>query len=111
MKKHFAFPLFSLVDRQKIDPETSDLRGLAEQLGKYLAHNFSINAGAVSIEGVAKNAAGDVDLFLLLADVPAENWPAAMALADVQKAQLFSCEFAADADGTGRFTLTPLKSA
>ncbi len=105
MKKHFALPLFSLVDRKKIDPETSDLRGLAAQLEKFLAHNFDVTAGTVSIEGVAQNA-GEIELFLLLADVPAESWPALMALADVQKTQLFVCKIDED---SGRFTLTPAK--
>ncbi|MDR2863030.1 MAG: hypothetical protein LBV54_04025 [Puniceicoccales bacterium] len=108
MTRHFALPLFALVDRHKIDPDTSDLLGLSQQIGHYLLHNFSIEHGGVSIEGV-HGAGGTVDLYLVITEVSQESWPALFALADVQKTRLLLCEF--PDDGTGRFVLTPLESA
>ncbi|MDR2981661.1 MAG: hypothetical protein LBV12_05375 [Puniceicoccales bacterium] len=93
------------MDRHKIDPETSDLQGLADQLGHYLTHNFAIQHSAISIEGVRK-ADDTVDLYLLIAEVPQDSWPAVLALSDSQKAPLYLCEISDD--GSGKFVLTPL---
>lgn len=106
MQQHFALPIFSLIDRSKVDPNASDLQGLAAQLSRYLAEQLSIQHAVASIEGV-KTAAGEIDLYLLLTEVPQESWPALLALVNAQQATLFVCAFSEE--NPGQFTLTPLR--
>lgn len=106
MQQHFALPLFSLIDRSKVDPNASDLQGLAAQLSRYLAEQLSIQHTVASIEGV-KNAAEEIDLYLLITEVPQENWPALLALVNAQQTTLFVCVFSEE--NPGQFTLTPLR--
>lgn len=103
MKLDLALPLFALVDRDKIDPERSDLAGLAEQLGVHLEQAHGIVHDAVAIEGGA-TASGTPALYLVLLGVPQASWPAFLALAEAQKAK----PFAFRRDDDGRFTLHPL---
>ena len=106
MRQHFALPLFALIDRGKIDPNSSDLQGLAAQLGRYLAEQFTIRHAAVSIEGV-RNAAEEIDLYLLLTEVPQESWPALLALVNAPQTTLFVCAFSEE--NPEQVTLTPLR--
>ena len=50
MEHTFALPLWSLVDRQKIEPGASDMRALARQLGRWLEHNFNVQHKGTAIE-------------------------------------------------------------
>jgi len=84
----FALPLWSLVDRSKVDPATSDLRGLARQLGRWLAHNHGIQHKGAAIEE-SDGARPGADPLLIVAGVPQVHWPAMLALARTQRATLY----------------------
>lgn len=103
MKLDLALPLFSLVDRAKIDPEKSDLADLAGEIGAFLTERHAIEHEAVSIEGGVSRMHSD-SLFLVLLGVPENSWPAFLALAETQRAKPFV--FRSEADG--RFSLHPL---
>lgn len=104
MKLDLALPLFRLVARDKIDPDTSDLAGLARQLGAHLDETFHIRHDDASIEGGAR--AGDTpELYLVLHGVPQSAWPAFLALCQSQGATPMHFRVQ---DETGRFTLRPL---
>ncbi len=104
MKLDLALPLFCLVDREKVDPDSSDLSDLAHRLGAHLEESFSIHHETVSIEGGAQAGKTPV-LYLVLHGVPQSSWPAFVALCQAQRA--VPLHFRADAE-TGRFTLTPI---
>ncbi len=103
VKLDLALPLFSLVARDKVDPEQSDLTNLAGRLGVLLEEQHGIAHEAVSIEGGAAGT-GSAALYLVLIGVPQSSWPAFIALAEVQKAQPFVFRAAED----GSFSLHPL---
>ena len=103
MKLDLALPLFALIDRQKVDPDKSDLAQLAEQLGAHIGESHGIEHEAVAIEG-GPGRGDSSALYLVLLGVPESSWPAFLALAEVQRAQ----PFAFRTDGSGRFTLHPL---
>lgn len=88
MEHTFALPLWSLVDRAKVDPATSDLRGLARQLGRWLAHNHGIQHKGTAIEE-SDGARPGADPLLVVAGVPQVHWPAMLALAAAQRATLY----------------------
>ncbi len=104
MKLDLALPLFCLVDRDKIDPDTSDLVALAQQLGAHLDQSFAIRHDAASIEGGAQ-AGKTAALYLVLHGVPQPAWPAYLALCESQRAVPMHFRVV---DETGRFTLRPL---
>lgn len=104
MKLDLALPLFALVDRQKVDPEQSDLAQLARHLAAHLADTLGIAHDAAAIEGGAAGGGEAASLYLVLLGVPESSWPAFLALAETRGAKPFA--FRADADG--RFTLRPL---
>lgn len=103
MEHTFALPLWSLVDRAKVEPGTSDMRALARQLGKWLEHNFAVRHKGTVIEEPAADQEGAEPL-LIVAGVQQAHWPAMLALAQSQKSRLYVV--VPDADG--RFSLHPL---
>lgn len=104
MEHTFALPLWSLVDKSKVEPGASDMRALARQLGRWLENNFSIqHKGTVIEEPGATNP--DAEPLLVVAGVAQAHWPAMLALAQAQKTELYVV--VPDADG--RFSLHPLR--
>ena len=101
MEHTFALPLWSLVDRAKVEPGASDLRALARQLGKWLEHNFGVRHKGTVIEQPAEAGA---EPLLVVAGVAQAHWPAMLALAQSQKASLYVVV----PDAAGRFSLHPL---
>ena len=103
MEHSFAIPLWALVDRQKVDPKTSDLRGLARQLGRWLEHNHGVQHKGAAIEE-SDGAEPGADPLLIVAGVPQVHWPAMLALAAAQRCTLYI--LVREADGSA--TLRPL---
>lgn len=103
MKLDLALPLFSLIDRKKVDPGKSDLAELAAHLGEHFLETHGIVHEVASIEG-GNTSGGSGELYFVMLGVPRESWPAFLALAEVQRAIPFV--FRAEPDG--RFTLHPL---
>jgi hypothetical protein len=97
MEHTFAIPLWALVDREKVDPKTSDLRGLAKQLGRWLEHNHHVQHKGTAIEESDGSRPGAAPL-LIVAGVPQIHWPAMLALASAQRCLLYLV--IPDADGT-----------
>ena len=88
MEHTFALPLWALVDRTKVDPASSDLRGLARQLGRWLTHNHGVQHKGTAIEETDEAAPG-ADPLLIVAGVPQVHWPAMLALAAAQCCVLY----------------------
>lgn len=88
MEHTFALPLWALVDRTKVDPASSDLRGLARQLGRWLTHNHGVQHKGTAIEETDEAAPG-ADPLLIVAGVPQVHWPAMLALAAAQACVLY----------------------
>ncbi len=97
MEHTFALSLWSLVDRAKVQPTVSDLRGLARQLGRWLSHNHGIQHKGTAIEE-SDGARPGADPLLIVAGVPQIHWPAMVALAQTQRSPLYVV--ARDADGS-----------
>ena len=66
MVHNFAFPLWSLVDQAKVEAGKSDMRGLAKELGKWLAHNFDVDHKGVAIEEPSGTEPGAMPMFVVL---------------------------------------------
>lgn len=103
MEHTFALPLWSMVDRTKVELGKSDMRALARQLGRWLQHNFNIEHKGTVIEEPDPSQLDAVPL-LLVASVPEANWPAMLALAQSQKSSLYIVI----PDSEGRFSLHAL---
>jgi len=88
MEHTFALPLWALVDRTKVDPASSDLRGLARQLGRWLTHNHGVQHKGTAIEETDEAAPG-ADPLLIVAGVPQVHWPAMLALAAAKACVLY----------------------
>ncbi len=97
MEHTFALSLWSLVDRTKVDPATSDLRGLSHQLGRWLSNHHGIQHKGTAIEET-DGARPGADPLLIVAGVPQIHWPAMIALAQTQRSPLHLV--IPDADGT-----------
>lgn len=104
MKLDLALPLFQVVDRDKVDPDTSDLAELARQLGGHFEATFGIRHDATSIEGGAQSGKAP-ELYVVLHGVPEDAWPAFLALCHSRQAVPLHFRLL---DDTGRFTLRPL---
>lgn len=100
MEHTFALPLWSVVDRDKVEPGASDLRSLARQLGKWLEHNF-----AVAHKGTVIEQPEGAEPLLIVAGVAQRHWPAMLALAQTQGTTLYVVV----PDAEGRFSLHPLR--
>ena len=94
----YAIPLFSLIDRGKVDINQPLPEALGEQLALYLQAQFGINALSSQLLRM-----GD-DAYLVLHEVPDESLAPLCSLVDVQRTQLFRYE-RSDKDTV---TLTPL---
>jgi len=103
MEHTFALPLWSMVDRTKVEPGTSDMRALARQLGRWLEHNFNVQHKGTAIEEADGSQPGAEPL-LIVAGVPQIHWPAMLALAQSQQSALYVVV----PDAEGRFSLHPL---
>lgn len=97
MEHTFAIPLWALVDRQKVDPRASDLRGLARQIGRWLEHNHGVQHKGTAVEE-SDGAQPGAEPLLIVAGVPQVHWPAMLALATAQSCALYIV--VPDADGT-----------
>ncbi len=100
MEHTFALPLWSMVDRTKVELGKSDMRALARQLGRWLEHNFNIEHKGTVIEEPDPSQL-DTEPLLLVASVPEAHWPAMLALAQSQKSSLYIVV----PDSEGRFSL------
>lgn len=96
---HFALPLFSLIDREKVDLRQPIPDELAEQLGLYLEGSFGIRSLSSKVV-----LAGE-EPYLVLHEVPQEALPALFSLVDVQGTRLFRYERADEQS----IRLTPLR--
>ncbi|MCC5805938.1 MAG: hypothetical protein JJU00_06370 [Opitutales bacterium] len=96
--RSYALPLYSLVDKAKVDPRSPQLQELAERLGGYLAASLGIDSLHTRVE-----LANDEPI-LVLHGVDAKALPKLFALADVQRTQLHEYS----RDGDDQFTLRPL---
>jgi len=88
LEHNFAIPLWSLVDQTKVEAGKSDLRGLAKELGKWLAHNFDVDHKGVAIEEPSGTEPGAMPMFVV-ASVPQAHWHVMVALAQSRRCQLF----------------------
>ena len=94
----YAIPLFSLIDRSKVDLSQPLPEALGEQLTFYLNAKFGVEALSSKLLRLGEEA------FLVLHEVPESSLPALCSLVDVQRTQLFKYE-RSDQDTV---TLTPL---
>ena len=88
LEHSFAIPLWALVDQSKVEAGKSDMRGLAKELGKWLAHNFDVDHKGVAIEEPSGTEPGAMPMFVV-ASVPQEQWHVMVALAQTRSCQLF----------------------
>ncbi|MEI6247718.1 MAG: hypothetical protein WCP67_04180 [Verrucomicrobiota bacterium] len=88
LEHNFAIPLWALVDQAKVETGKSDLRGLAKELGKWLAHNFDVDHKGVAIEEPSGTESGALPMFVV-AGVPQRQWHVMVALAQSRECQLF----------------------
>jgi hypothetical protein len=79
----FAVPLGAVVDESKVEPGQSDLRMLARQLGRWLAHNLDLAHKGTAIES------NDLGPMLIVAGVREAQWPVMLALARTQACALY----------------------
>ena len=94
----YAIPLFSLIDKKKVDMSQPLPEALGEQLQLFLEQQIGIKLIAADLAVIGEEA------YLVLHGVEAESLPALCSLVDVQRTQLFRYE-RADTDSV---TLTPL---
>lgn len=94
----YAIPLFALIDRGKVDPSKPIPDELADHLHAYLDKQFGIRALAGKIVLLQER------VLLVLQALDEKTLPALLALADVQKTQLF--RYQREEDDT--VTLTPI---
>ena len=94
----YAIPLFSLIDRKKVDLSQPLPESLAEQLQLYLEHQLGIELISAELAVI-----GD-DAYLVLHGLDEHSLPVLCSLVDVQHTQLYRYE-RADAETV---TLTPL---
>lgn len=94
----FAIPLFSLIDRGKVDLRQPLPEELGEQLALYLGQRCGIEALSTQLLLIGGEA------YLVLHEVPESSLPALCSLVDVQRTQLFRYE----RSGQETVTLTPL---
>jgi hypothetical protein len=88
LEHSFAIPLWALVDQSKVEAGKSDMRGLAKELGKWLAHNFDVEHKGVAIEEPSGTEPGAMPMFVV-ASVPQAQWHVIVALAQTRECQLF----------------------
>jgi hypothetical protein len=88
LEHSFAIPLWALVDQSKVEAGKSDMRGLAKELGKWLAHNFDVDHKGVAIEEPSGTEPGAMPVFVV-ASVPQAQWHVMVALAQTRSCQLF----------------------
>ena len=88
LEHNFAIPLWALVDQSKVEAGKSDMRGLAKELGKWLAHNFDVDHKGVAIEEPSGTEPGAMPMFVV-ASVPQAHWHVMVALAQSRACQLF----------------------
>ncbi len=88
LEHSFAIPLWALVDQSKVEAGKSDMRGLAKELGKWLAHNFDVDHKGVAIEEPSGTEPGAMPMFVV-ASVPQAQWHVMVALAQTRSCQLF----------------------
>jgi hypothetical protein len=88
LEHNFAIPLWALVDQTKVEAGKSDMRGLAKELGKWLAHNFDVDHKGVAIEEPSGTEPGAMPMFVV-ASVPQAHWHVMVALAQSRACQLF----------------------
>ena len=94
----YAVPLFSLIDRSKVDLNQPLPESLGEQLALYLQAKFGIESLSPQLYQLGDQA------YLVLHQVPDNCLPALCSLVDVQRTQLYRYE-RTDQDTV---TLTPL---
>jgi hypothetical protein len=94
----YAIPLFSLIDRSKVDLAHPLPEALGEQLAFFLNAKFGVEALSSQLLRLGDEA------YLVLHEVPTSSLPALCSLVDVQRTQLFKYE-RSDQDTV---TLTPL---
>lgn len=94
----YAIPLFSLIDRSKVDLSHPLPEELGEQLTFFLNAKFGVEALSSQLLRLGEDA------YLVLHEVPDSSLPALCSLVDVQRTQLFKYE-RSDQDTV---TLTPL---
>ena len=88
LEHNFAIPLWALVDQTKVEAGKSDMRGLAKELGKWLAHNFDVDHKGVAIEEPSGTEPGAMPR-CVVARVPQAQWHVMVALAQSRRCQLF----------------------
>jgi len=88
LEHNFAIPLWALVDQAKVEAGKSDMRGLAKELGKWLAHNFDVEHKGVAIEEPSGTEPGAMPMFVV-ASVPQAQWHVMVALAQSRGCPLF----------------------
>lgn len=95
---NFAIPLFSIVDRSKVDTRSELPEAFAEHLQAYLEGGMGIRCL------FCKFLRGGDDVLLVLHGVSKESLPALCSLVDVQKTTLYRYE----RSGEDSISLTPL---
>jgi hypothetical protein len=96
--RSYAVPLFSLISKERFDPDHWMLEALAENLQTYCAQSLGIE----SLDAAIIQAADEP--MLLLKGVEDRCVPKLLALADVQRTQLY--EYRRDSESS--FSLVPL---
>ncbi|MFP4541491.1 MAG: hypothetical protein ACLFR7_07655 [Opitutales bacterium] len=97
-RDNYALPLFALVDRHKVDLQSPQLPELAERLLEYLRAQLSLAALDARVEVLGR------DPYLILNGVEPASLPRLLALADVQKTQLYRYR----RESAEQATLTPI---
>ncbi|MGC9451777.1 MAG: hypothetical protein ACP5I4_10050 [Oceanipulchritudo sp.] len=82
----YAIPLFSLIDREKVDLRNPLPESLGDQLALYLDNQFGIQSISTQLIFFKEEP------FLVLYSVPEESLPALCSLVDVQRTQLYRYE-------------------
>jgi hypothetical protein len=96
--RSYALPLYAVVDRHKVDPESPQISDLTERIRLHFQQAFGIE----SLE--ARVVFAEKQPLFVLDNVPESSLPALFALADVQRTRLFRYERTSGEE----FQLTPL---
>ena len=98
MLSNYALPLYSLVDRDRVDLRSPQLDQLAEHIHGFLVDTIGLEA----LDGRIALLGGEP--YMILNGTPESSLAKLLALADVQKTQLFRYE----RDSREQATLVPL---
>lgn len=98
-RENFAISLFAVIDRKKVDPSIDLPETFAEHLQMYLLQDLGIECLSLRF------LRSEQEVMMVMNGVPEKSLAALLALADIQKTELFRYE----RDDEERVTLTPIR--